>query len=172
MIACWDEYAACRLSAKFSSAETLDRYVQIFIGATKDARNRADGHIASYQAGGDLEEAIYAVAREYSNVLKFAAYVSGHLHGLEKRLEDNLEVAEFINGHWCRKYVDRLGVALSDLTTRYGAWKSIDEFDTIRDVADELFWESGLGMFYLPTGELQVGLFCRSDEAVDDGSVN
>jgi hypothetical protein len=142
--ACWEEYAACRISAAFSSQQTVETYEQVFLGAATDARQRANEAIKKYRIHGDIPKVVYAVAHEYGNVLKFACYLIGTLHGRDARMDDAPLAKKFIDGNWCKEFIERLDAVLAKLFERYAAWESKSEFDPLCDIAEEIVADGGL----------------------------
>lgn len=145
-VSCWEEYAACYFSAQFSMDETADNLVQIFIGAASDARGRANESMQRYRLHGDIPVVVREVAAEYGNTLKFAAYLLGHLHGLGMTLADHTAASEFISGHWCADFINRLDSALATLMARYGEWSDIEEFSILETVAEDLLQDGGIAI--------------------------
>jgi hypothetical protein len=142
--ACWEEYAACFLSAAFSSDETTDGLAEVFIEATKGARERANDAIKRYRMHGDIPVLVSEVGSEYGNALKFAAYLLGQLHGLGKPLADCRPAYDFISDHWCLEFVERLDAALTSLMDNYGQWSDIAEFEILQTIADDLLQDGGI----------------------------
>lgn len=142
--ACWEEYAACRISAAFSSQQTVETYEQVFLGAATDARQRANEAIEKYRIHGDLDEVVYAVAHEYGNVLKFASYLLGTLHGRDAHMYDAPLANKFIESSWCREFITRLDTVLRKLFERYAEWEDENEFDPLRNIAEEIVADGGL----------------------------
>jgi hypothetical protein len=144
--ACWEEYAACFFSSPFSGESTAADLAEVFIGASKDARARANNSIKEYRTHADLSRLVREVGSEYGNVLKFGAYLLGQLHGQGLTLADCGIAKEFISDHWCHKFIDRLDEALSSLMARYGNWQDISEFVVLETIADDLLQEGGIFM--------------------------
>ncbi|TQF35305.1 hypothetical protein UNPF46_25240 [Bradyrhizobium sp. UNPF46] len=142
--ACWDEYAASYFSAQFSIDETADNLAELFIGAARDAREHANESIKRYRRHGDIRLVVSEVGAEYGNTLKFAAYLLGQLHGLGMRLADHKAANDFVAGHWCAEFVNRLDVALTTLMARYGEWSDITEFSILETIADDLLKDGGV----------------------------
>jgi hypothetical protein len=143
-IVCWDEYAACYLSAPYSNDQVLENLSNVFVDTSRDARTRANNSIKQYRTHRDLQRLIDEVKHEYGSVLKFASYLLGHLHGLGKTISDCDEANNFISGHWCEAFIFRLDAALSSLMARYGQWTDISVFNVLDDIADDLFKDGGI----------------------------
>jgi hypothetical protein len=80
----WEEYAACRLSASFSSGEVVtDNYVTGLERSADGAISRAHESIKSYRTHHDVSRLLIEVSTPVANPLKMAAYLFGHLDGLE-----------------------------------------------------------------------------------------
>jgi hypothetical protein len=144
--ACWEEYAACYLSAPYSVGQVLGDISTVFVDTSRDARTRANGAIKKYRTHHDLQRLIEEVKCEYGSVLKFASYLLGHLHGLGLTISDCNEANNFISGHWCEAFIVRLDAALSSLMARYGQWTDISVFNVLEDIADDLFKDGGISI--------------------------
>lgn len=154
--ACWDEYAACFISAQFSTEQTTASLAEIFIGATRAARQNANAAIRKYRRHGDVRQVVADVVGQYGNTLKFASYLLGQLHGSGLTLSDCSIVTSFISGHWIEPYINRLDAELSALMCDYGEWKQIAEFDCLQCIADDLFKEGGIAITEISAEEVYV----------------
>lgn len=79
----WEEYAACRLSAPISSEEVTTRYAECLSIATLSALPAAREKIKDYRLHGDVSRLLVEISAPLGNALKMAAYLLGHLEGLE-----------------------------------------------------------------------------------------
>ena len=86
-LACWDEYAATRISAPFGK-ETTDHYEETFIQALQTTRENANRAIRAYRLHHDHGRIAGEVFVEYGRLMKYAAYLLGDLDGREVAIED------------------------------------------------------------------------------------
>lgn len=142
--ACWDEFAACSLSAHLSAANTTPHLAEVFIEATREAQQKFRDRIKDYRVHADLNQLVAETGALYGNVLKYASYLLGHLHGLGQSLDDCPSVLEFLQDHWSASYILRLDQTLRLLMSRCGEWADISEFDEIVLIADDLFSDEGI----------------------------
>lgn len=154
--ACWDEYAASRISAVFG-ADRTSSYEETFVVALRETRDRADDHIRQYRLHGDHGKVLADVSGQYGNLMKFASYLIGHLHGagLERDAAATNAVAA-LKGHWFAPHFDRLEDALGTLWQSFGTWQSRDEFDLIGDIAEAVVAEGGVRVTRMGGSELYV----------------
>lgn len=84
----WEEYAACRLSARFSHGEmaTLS-YAEGFETSLSGTVTRAHESIISFRTHGNCSQLLIETARAIAMPLKMSAYLMGHLDGLDEKLD-------------------------------------------------------------------------------------
>ena len=153
--ACWDEYAASRISAVFG-ADRISSYEENFVVALRETRDIADGHIRQYRLHGDHRKVLADVSGQYGNLMKFASYLIGHLHGAGLDREEAANAKAALNNHWFAACFDRLEDALETLWQSFGTWQSRDEFDPIGDLAEAIIAEGGIRITRMGGSELYV----------------
>jgi hypothetical protein len=156
--ACWDEYAACRISAPFEAPDTLAGLEETFVLALNTTRLSANAHIRDYRLHGDIDRVWAEVAGRYGDIMKFASYLLGHVHG---RAEDkNLpsRSQEQLKDHWFAPYFARLETALEAIWTDYGQWTDQGAFQRIGDILHDVVREGGLIVDRVPEGGYYVDI--------------
>lgn len=137
----WDEYAVCRLVARFAPqqngqhAETLDAVLP-------GARERADAAIRAYRLDGDLRRLLGEAATELVTPLKAAAYLLGGMDagGLDWDGFVDTRAALVASGY--ADAIDRMRAACARLWDTRAAW-SVEEdvlaplVELVRDVLAE-----------------------------------
>ncbi|ANM06815.1 hypothetical protein AMC78_PB00011 (plasmid) [Rhizobium phaseoli] len=142
--ACFQEYGATRLSAGFG-LNPIDGYRQTFLTALADTDAAANGFISAYRTHGDIDRVLLEVPPLYANLIKWASYLIGTMHGLGIMVSDQQGLADALSDHWFADYFARLEAAYAELWERLGQWESASEFDGLGDIAIEVL-EAG-GMF-------------------------
>jgi hypothetical protein len=145
ILACWDEYAACRISAGFGD-EPTDGYEQTFIQALQTARENANAAIRAYRRHADHSRIAREVYVEYGRLMKYAAYLLGDLDARDIAIEDRPLIAAAHEGHYFQPYLKRLRDALRNLFETFGAWTDETLFAVVGDLVDELAGEGGVYM--------------------------
>ena len=145
ILGCWDEYAACRISAGVGDDPT-DGYEQTFIQALQTARETANVAIRAYRRHAGHSRIACEVYAEYGRLMKYAAYLTGDLDARGIALEDRPPIAAALEGHYFNRYLPRLREALRDLFEAFGAWTDETLFEVIGDIVDELAGEGGVYM--------------------------
>lgn len=148
--ACWNEYAACRLSAQYGPDET-DRRVADFRQSLANMHEliRSDLH-AGNMIGSPmhLQNTMYV---RCGNLLKMASYMLGHLDGLsdEARFRQIQEEAKstLFNG-----YLERLSASLRSIWDSRREWTTKDDFLEIGDIAIDLIRNRGVEIRPLVNG--------------------
>lgn len=154
--ACWDEYAACRLSATFNP-DHIRYYQQVFLEVLDGARDRANQRIRDYLDHRDQQRVVGEVATEYRSLMTYASYMIGHLAGLERDLPEEVEAR--LEGHWFAPFFVLLETALGELWGRYGEWTDLAEFDSLGQIGRLVMISGGVDFrrigdqFYLRVDE-------------------
>jgi hypothetical protein len=141
--ACWDEYIACRLSADFG-AMMLAGYDETFAKCLKAVRDNADRSIRAYRAHDDHDRVLREIVGEYGALMKFGAYLYGHLRGARLGIEAAPLSAAGLENHWFRPYFDSLASALDELADNYGTWSNWSEFEVIAEIGFEVLGTHGM----------------------------
>lgn len=140
-LSCWEEYAACRLSATFFPNQIL-YYEQTFSDVLDLARDRADQRIGSYGLHGHEQRLVVEVAREYRGLMTYASYVIGHLTGAQMELSEALQAK--LDGHWFAPFYVELEAALQALWERAGQWTEWSEFDPVGHIGRRVMRDGGV----------------------------
>lgn len=143
ILACWDEYAATRISATFGEDPT-DGYEQTFITSLAETRESANRLIRAYRRHGDHGRIMGEVYGEYGRLMKYAAYHLGNLDGHGIDLQARARTIGAMEGHWFTPYLERLQAGLRDLWSEFGRWSSTQPFEAIGDIADDMVREGGV----------------------------
>lgn len=170
ILACWDEYAATLLSARYGPAQT-EAYEDTFLQSLDQARQKANGLIAAYRIHGSVNQIIAEVYGVYGELLKFAAYHLGNMNGRGLTLEDTPRTAEALVGHWFAPYFEQLDAACKGIASNYGEWANKAAFEVIGDLADEIVGEGGVCITTLADDQLYVDI-PFSPETMPDGTAN
>lgn len=145
ILACWDEYAACRISAGIGDDPT-DGYEQTFIQALQTARENANAAIRAFRRHADHSRIAREVYVEYGRLMKYAGYLLGDLDARDVALENRPLVAAALEGHYFQPYLPRLRDALRNLFETFGAWAEEALFAVIGDIVDDVAGEGGVYM--------------------------
>lgn len=151
ILACWDEYAASRLSALYGEDPT-SAYEETFLTSLRLTRDQANGLIKAYRHHGDVERVMGEVYGCYGNLLKFAAYLLGNMAGQGLDPATLARTSQVLDGHWFADYFDRLRVLCESLFSKFGSWTSQELFEAIGDLVDEVVSEGGIQVTDLADG--------------------
>ncbi|WP_406227086.1 hypothetical protein ACI7YU_18665 [Pseudomonas siliginis] len=130
----WEEYAACRLSAPFSQGTmTTLSYVQSFETSLSGTVPRARESIKLYRSHSDRSRLLIDTSRIVALPLKMAAYLMGHLDGLEEEL-DLVSRCPMTSESGLEKHFDSLQGELRAAWETRKAWDGLAGVDGIVDV--------------------------------------
>ncbi len=144
--ACWDEYAACRLAARFEYEKQLGWFEDTFCSFTEDVRERSNANIREYRQHADLSKLVPQIVGEYGVVLKYAAYLLGQLDGLGLSFSTDAPKAfELVNRmKYFTAIFEELVACLKAMWATYGKWTGLQVFEPLKDVADKLLRVGGI----------------------------
>jgi hypothetical protein len=143
---CWEEYAACRLSARFGNPEALlTTYATNFNLAVKKALADAQIEIRLYRAHGDIEKMLVEAGKPLAMPFKLAGYFLGHLDGLEREAKP-LDLCPDLASSLYDPLLPEIWAALRKLWDTKEAWDSIAIFDDLVKVAHDCFAAGGIDL--------------------------
>lgn len=160
--ACWDEYAACRISANFGK-DSLPAYSETFVLALQEIRLRANECIRSYRIHGNHGRILEEVAGYYGDLLKFASYLLGHVDGKGIEIAEVSAVAEALGDHWFEPFFQQLHKALRAIWDQFGQWESPELFDVIGSIVIDLLADIGMTFYQNDDGGFGFNLPYRAD---------
>lgn len=141
--ACWEEYAACRLSAPFGRGQ-LHHYEVGLRGVLNVCKERAAAARERFWMHRDLDRIVTELGPPLAEPLRLAAYVLGHIDGLWEAAEMSKETHEAIFDAGYRELIDTLAMALRSLWEVRSERTKLSDHDDIGDVARDAFWAGGM----------------------------
>lgn len=156
-ISCWEEYEATRLSARFGRSPS-ETYKDYLVECLKITVHEANERIAAYRLHHDVDQVLSDVYSVYGRALKLASYFYGDAAGQGALISDlrASEYLHFVRGTWFEEHFYRLAHGLETLADRYGCWTSLEEFEEISLIIDEMVVDGGVitieradGSFYI-----------------------
>jgi hypothetical protein len=155
---CWEEYIACRLSAFMGKEVTRRALEDTFCGALERAKEQADLAIRQYRMHADVARVTREVAEQYKSVMVYAAYLLGHVDGVGGAVEEIAPRAiNRIDSHsYFKRFFARLHDELRALRGSYGRWQSLEVFEPLKTLADDLLKIGGIDIRPRPDGGAHV----------------
>lgn len=165
VVGCWNEYIACRLSAFMGKEFTLRAYEDTFCLALERAKGRGDAIIRQYRMHGDVSRVTLEVSEEYRKVLVFAAYLMGHLDGLDLAFDESAPKARKAveSSSYFGAFFSRLWDDLRELHSTYGSWNGKTVFDPLRRLVHEFLKIGGIDIQTRPDGTCHVNVPFRPE---------
>lgn len=155
--ACWDEYAATRLSAWLGEDPTAG-YEETFLKHLAQARDIANARIRAYRIYGNLDQVLAAVYAEYGRLLKFSAYYVGSLDGHGVSPQDRPETVDALKEHWFAPYFEQLHERCRAIAGGYGRWNDRQCFELIGDLLEGVLAAGGLHFSYASDGRFRIDI--------------
>lgn len=112
--ACWDEYAVCRLAAKYGG-DPAETHIGVFLDYLSVTRERANLDIIKHRLHGDHGRLLGEMVNHYGNLMKFASYMLGTLDGTDRDIGNFPELAEALEGNWFHFYLLELRCRLRSI---------------------------------------------------------
>jgi len=137
---------ACRLSAEFEHKDQLKWFEDTFCSFAEAARARANEHIRQYRRHGDLTRLVPQVVTEYGGLLKYGAYLLGHLDGLGLSVDkDATRAKELFNRekHIASAF-DGLAGCVRSMWAGYETWLGLQVFNPLCELADKILRDGGI----------------------------
>lgn len=141
---CWDEYAACRISALFAAGQT-EQHRDSLISVLAGARENATAAIKAYRWHGDIDRVMAEAGAPLQQPMKVAAYLLGGMDGAGLAWSDVPEARAAICAARYENHMDDLHRVLQQMWDNQDAWApSLAEFDPLMDVARAVFADGGI----------------------------
>lgn len=158
-MAAWDEYAASRLSANWGTPDYCSGYEESLIPMLGSLLIRSEAAKRDFSQDRNVERAMTELRGVFETFFIRSSYLIGHVDGLESTLEEEaprlalaLRETTWLNELWTRYW--RI---LRFLFERIEAWEGVQEYQPLKDLAEELLLRGGMGFVKLPTGGYFVG---------------
>jgi hypothetical protein len=156
IMACWDEYAASRTSASFGMQ--WQAYEETFVASLKETWDRANGHIRAYRYHSNHDQVLGEVAGGYGNLMKYASYLLGDLHGQGLDINAAENAKRELGEDWFGPYFERLGEVLADAWGHRGGPGFRECAEAIGSIAIEVIEEGGLYFQKQPDGQVRIDI--------------
>lgn len=153
----WEEYAACRTSARFAKLRQVSHYETGLRSTLEGARDRSNAAIRAYRLHGDLNRGVSEAGKHICEPLRMFAYLLGTLDGHEESIEEAAPAAvSAIAGSPYGPLFDRQRKVLRDLWTYRGRWRSFADFDPLRNIVRDALQDGGVVLTVLSAGQVHV----------------
>lgn len=142
----WEEYAACRLTARWSDAEKqAEQYAASFELAAGGATPRSNAAIRRYREHADVGKLLTEAGKDLAPAVKALGYLLGHLDGCDFPME----IETRCPGHISTIYfglVPRFHEALRDIWDARDHWQGMEIFDALKGLMAEVFRAAGIDL--------------------------
>lgn len=137
--ACWDEYAATRISGTIGY-DPMPGYEETFIAVLGQVDEKVAELVRGFR-GGSAEETdtfVGAIFGAYGNLAKFACYFLGTLASSGRKGDPGERITAELEDSWFRPYFFKIENSCSDLFEEFGKWPDKAGFETIGDIVEEI----------------------------------
>lgn len=153
---CWDEYAVCRLSARFAPQQSRT-HADTVVACAKVGRDQSDDAIRAYRVHGDVGRLIDEAAPPLVQPIKAAAYLLGSMDGEGLEWSDLPEVRTVLEENDYAELVDALQTELRRLWDTRDQWgDTLAVFASLEKIAKRLFDSGGLFFKTDPQGNCRI----------------
>ena len=140
----WDEYAVCRLSARFARRQN-EQHADTVRAVFPDARKRANEHIKAYRIHGNLHRLLGEAGSELCQPIKAAAYLLGGMDADNLTWADFHEARAAIEAGGYGDLVDTLHDCCRKLWANQAEWSAEDDvLAPLIDLARDVFESGGI----------------------------
>lgn len=152
----WDEYAVCRLSARFAPKQN-EQHAETVISAVTGARDRANEYIKSYRLHGDLYRLLGEAGQELCMPLKAAAYLLGGMDADGLGWDNFAEARAAIETGGYGELTDSIGSGCQALWDSQQEWSAEqDVLAPLIDIVRDTFSSAGIHFIQDTAGEWQM----------------
>ncbi|MGZ8284060.1 MAG: hypothetical protein ACXW27_00255 [Allosphingosinicella sp.] len=130
----WEEYYACRRTARFRR-EAIDDFAGVLISCLDNAPGEVRAAIERYRLHHDLDRLIADAVDPAMRPLKAAAYLFGHIDGWDGDWDMIPEVRERLRGHPIGELAEEMLAELHRLWECRDGWIGLSEFDELTEIA-------------------------------------
>lgn len=143
-LAIWEEYAACRLTARLGDSQAQTAlYVDNYVGHVGDAVSRAHAAVRAYRTHGDIVRLMVEAGGPVLEPLRLAGYLLGHLDGLG----EDVDLDTLCPAHVGTPF-ETLSVALRDVLHAIwdgrDDWDGLETFDPVVEIVTRALSHAGL----------------------------
>jgi hypothetical protein len=156
--ACWDEYAACRLSAPIAPSH-VRHFETVFCDCLANTPERCRGSVEEFREHRDAAKTLCEVCGYAGNLLRYYSYLLGHVAGASLQLREAAPraVAMLQEHRVLTPVLAELQEALERLWEERDAWKGIAAYDPLRRVVRKMLQAGGISLSTTAEG-LRVGV--------------
>ncbi|MBY5868473.1 hypothetical protein [Rhizobium leguminosarum] len=158
--ACWDEYAACRITADLGY-DPAPGYAQTFLTVLSEIDGKVADLVSGFD-GGNADTLVGPVLGVFGDLMKFGCYLQGTLAGTDRSLDDFPNVPEQLTASWYAPYFDRLATACDDIFAEFGQWPDKQKFEVISDILMEIVEEQVMQIEDHEDGSYRVAIHHRA----------
>ena len=160
---CWDEYAACRISAPFAKRQN-ERHAETVAGLVAVARDRSNAAIRSYRRHADLNRLVGEAGPALCEPMKAVAYLLGGMDGAKETWADWGAARQVVEAGGYGDVVDELHQALRTLWDTQGRWDpTFDTFGPLLAIGKRVFEAGGIYFKSGPDGSARINVPFRLD---------
>jgi hypothetical protein len=141
---CWDEYAACRISAPFAAGQNA-QHAQSLISVVANARETANSAIKAYRTHADINQLVAEAGASLCQPMKVAAYLLGGMDGDGIGWAEMSDARQAVEAAGYAQLIDQLHERLIALWESQGEWDpSLDVFAPLMALAKSVFASGGI----------------------------
>lgn len=152
-LACWDEYAATRLSSRIG-LDMSGYYEEPFLKQLGETQTLANECIKQYRTHDDHHRVLSEVSNLYGILLKLSAYYLGNMDGHERGPFSQEEVDKRGSCQWFEEFLHKLHDSCQEIFSSYGRWRDKSAFEKVGNLAEELLAHGGIIFEYSSAGQL------------------
>lgn len=152
---CWEEYIAQKFSAPFAAEMETEGYESTFCRVFDGVQDRVKVCIRDYISHKDISRLMVDLHHEYGGMLKYLAYLAGHIRGLEQgfpvaapKAHKTIEEVQFFS-----PLFPRFVAALEAMHQTYGEWSGREIFEPLKSVVEDLLKTVGVSFSPRPNGQ-------------------
>ncbi|EJL23965.1 hypothetical protein [Novosphingobium sp. AP12] len=139
----WEEYYACRRTSGIFPEATKD-FLASLLSSLETTPVTVDAAIDRFYDHQDVNLLAGETLEPAGRPLRLAAYLLGHLDGLDQDWTDQDELVEKIAGTPAYGLIGRMHAELRRLWDREEGWSGLDDFATLTEIASDNYENAGI----------------------------
>jgi hypothetical protein len=143
---CWDEYIASRISALVAGDWTTREFENALISVLEKTDGQTNRALTEYyRQHNDVGTLVSELANIYGPVLRYSAYLLGHVDGLKEELmEAAPKVITTLSNHPFKPMFEQLATVLRGLYDEYGKWHGEGVYEPLKQLAESTLRMAGV----------------------------
>ncbi len=158
--ACWNEYIASRLSARWGYDKYCKEFEDSLCPMLFTTRDQASASIDEYQKHRNMQKTANELVQVYGPLMTRLSYLVGHVHGMNSTVEGEAPTLHkaIAETKWFASIFRHFEEIVRAMYETYGKWTGLEVFEPLKQMFDDLLKAGGMTCIQMPDGNYFIGL--------------